>query len=64
MLALHAPGLLGCSLSGAGPSVLVFFKRGHEEVTRIFESIFEKHGHGARTYLTEIQRNGFLLECV
>jgi homoserine kinase len=64
MLALHEPGLLGCSLSGAGPSVLVFFKRGHEEVTRAFENIFERHGHESRTYLTEIQRTGFLLECV
>jgi homoserine kinase len=62
MLELRAPGLLGCSLSGAGPSVLVFFKRGHEEVTRSFEDIFERHGHQARTYLTEIQRKGFVLE--
>jgi homoserine kinase len=26
---LRAPGLLGCTLSGAGPSILVFFERGH-----------------------------------
>lgn len=62
MLKLRAPGLLGCSLSGAGPSILVFFKRGHEEVTQRFEEIFAKHGHAARTYITEIQRRGFVLE--
>jgi homoserine kinase len=29
-LSLRTPGLLGCTLSGAGPSVLVFFETGHE----------------------------------
>lgn len=62
MLELQAPGLLGCALSGAGPSVLVFFERGREEVTRLFEDLFRKHGHGARTYFTEIQRDGFTIE--
>jgi homoserine kinase len=28
ILKLRAPGLLGCALSGAGPSILVFFERG------------------------------------
>ena len=36
MLALRRPGLLGCALSGAGPSVLVFYERGSEHVTRGF----------------------------
>jgi homoserine kinase len=30
ILALRAPGLIGCALSGAGPSVLVFFETGRE----------------------------------
>ena len=30
ILKLRAPGLLGCALSGAGPSILVFFERGYE----------------------------------
>jgi homoserine kinase len=29
-LAVRAPGLIGCALSGAGPSVLVFFETGRE----------------------------------
>jgi homoserine kinase len=62
MLELHAPGLLGCALSGAGPSVLVFYERGSEQVTNLFEQIFTKHGASARTYFTEIQRNGYTLE--
>lgn len=62
MLRLRHPGLLGCSLSGAGPSVLVFFKRGQEEITQLFEDVFRRHGHEATSYFTEIQRHGFVLE--
>ncbi|MFZ0591270.1 MAG: homoserine kinase [Bryobacteraceae bacterium] len=62
MLALRAPGLLGCSLSGAGPSVLVFFERGQEYITNLFTEVFERHGHKAITYFTDIQRHGFVLE--
>jgi homoserine kinase len=62
MLALRAPGLLGCSLSGAGPSVLVFFERGQDHITNLFTEVFRRHGHNAVTYFTDIQRNGFLLE--
>ena len=61
MLKLREPGLFGCALSGAGPSVLVFLERGREDVTRLFEDIFRKHGHQAKTYFTEIQRSGFQL---
>ena len=32
MVKLRAPGLLGCALSGAGPSILVFYERGSEQV--------------------------------
>ena len=28
----RAPGLLGCALSGAGPSIMVFLERGYESV--------------------------------
>ncbi len=62
MLQVREEGLLGCALSGAGPSVLVFYQHGAEKVTRRFEEIFGKHGTVARTYFTQIQRNGFTLE--
>lgn len=62
MLQLRKPGLLGCALSGAGPSVLVFYQRGHEAVTGVFEDIFRSHGHSSITYFTEIQRTGYTLD--
>lgn len=64
MLAIRTPGLLGCSLSGAGPSVLVFFQRGQEHITSLFEDVFKRHGHDAVSYFTEIQREGFVIENV
>jgi homoserine kinase len=62
MLALRENGLLGCALSGSGPSVLVFYQRGSEWVTEKFERLFAKHAASARTYFTEIQRTGYTLE--
>ena len=53
------PGLLGCALSGAGPSILVFFERGHEAVCHLVRQIFEMHGHGSDVLLAEIAENGF-----
>jgi homoserine kinase len=62
MLELKASGFLGCALSGAGPSVLVFFERGKKHIPILFEDIFRKHGKEARTYFTDIQREGFTIE--
>jgi homoserine kinase len=42
---LRAPGLLGCALSGAGPSILVFFERGYEQVCHLVRQIFHLRGH-------------------
>jgi homoserine kinase len=64
MMALREPGLLGCALSGAGPSVLVFYERGAQCVTRSFECLFEKYGSSAVTHFTEIQRTGYVIESV
>ena len=64
MLHLKAPGLLGCALSGAGPSVLVFYERGAESVTQRFEELFARHGTRAHTYFTQIQRTGYTIERV
>src|SRR6266478_2400157 len=41
---LRAPGLLGCALSGAGPSILVFYERGHENVCELVQRVFAAHG--------------------
>lgn len=62
MLELQKPGLLGCALSGAGPSVLVFYERGSENVTALFEDLFARYGATSTTYFTDIQRSGYILE--
>src|SRR5581483_11925099 len=49
ILRLRAPGLLGCTLSGAGPSILVFFERGYEGVCDLVQQIFAMHGHQSGT---------------
>jgi homoserine kinase len=62
MLQLQQPGLLGCALSGAGPSVLVFYERGSESVTALFEGLFARYGATSTTYFTDIQRSGYTIE--
>jgi homoserine kinase len=47
ILRLRAPGLLGCALSGAGPSVLVFHEPGHAEVCDQIQAVFEGRGRSA-----------------
>jgi len=59
ILKLRAPGLLGCALSGAGPSVLVFYERGYEAVCDLVRQIFQLHGHCAEVLLTHIAEQGF-----
>jgi homoserine kinase len=59
MLRLRAPGLLGCALSGAGPSVLVFYERGYEAVCDLVRQIFALYGHNSEILLTEIAAAGY-----
>ena len=61
ILKLRAPGLLGCALSGAGPSVLVFYERGCESVCDLVCQIFRLHGHESEVFWTEIADHGY--EC-
>jgi homoserine kinase len=61
ILRLRAPGLLGCALSGAGPSILVFFERGHESVCGLVEQIFRLNGHASETLHCSIPERGFEL---
>ena len=62
ILKLRAPGLLGCTLSGAGPSVLVFYERGHESVCDLIRQIFELHGHQSEVLWAQIARQGYQFE--
>lgn len=59
ILKLRAPGLLGCALSGAGPSVLVFFERGYDAVCDLVRQIFRLHGHESETLSADIPERGF-----
>jgi len=58
ILKLRAPGLLGCALSGAGPSILVFYERGYESVCDLVRQILHLHGHSAEILLTHIAAHG------
>lgn len=62
VLKLRAPGLLGCALSGAGPSILVFYERGSEGVCDLIRQMFALHGHQAEILWTEVARHGYEVE--
>jgi homoserine kinase len=51
---LRAPGLLGCALSGAGPSILVFYERGYEQVCELVRQVFAARGHASEILWTEL----------
>lgn len=59
---LRAPGLLGCALSGAGPSILVLHERGHESVCQRVQEIFARYGRNSHIACSGLSRNGFILE--
>lgn len=61
ILKLRAPGLLGCTLSGAGPSVLVFYEKGHEQVCDLVRQIFAHHGRASEILHSGIDRHGYTL---
>jgi homoserine kinase len=58
ILDLRAPGLLGCAMSGAGPSMLVFFETGSERVVELVREEFLKAGHEAEAMFPQIDREG------
>ncbi|MBI1354748.1 MAG: homoserine kinase [Acidobacteria bacterium] len=61
ILDLRAPGLLGCAMSGAGPSMLVFFESGREDVVELVANEFRKKGREAEAMFPEIDRAGLQL---
>jgi len=58
---LRAPGLLGCALSGAGPSILVFYERGYEQVCHLIQQVFAIRGHGSETLWVQVAEKGYEL---
>ena len=61
MVKLRAPGLLGCAISGAGPSILVFYERGYEQVCHLIQQVFALHGHSSETLWVQIADKGYEL---
>jgi homoserine kinase len=61
---LRAPGLLGCALSGAGPSILVFHERGHEGVCEQVQAVFKAHGRDSEIICRDIAHSGYTVDRV
>jgi len=59
---LRAPGLLGCALSGAGPSILVFHERGHEGVCELVRDVFAARGHKSEIVCSAVSTQGYTLK--
>ncbi len=62
ILKLRAPGLLGCCLSGAGPSILVFHERGHGQVCDLVRQVFALNGHQSEVLHAPVAECGFQLQ--
>ena len=58
---LRMKGLLGCALSGAGPSILVFYERGYEHVCQSVQHVFTAHGKDSEVLLTDLATRGYEL---
>jgi len=59
ILRVRAPGLLGCTLSGAGPGVLVFYEKGYERVCELVRQIFAMNGCTTEVIGTGVSRKGY-----
>jgi homoserine kinase len=59
ILRLRAPGLLGCTLSGAGPGVLVFYERGYNRVFELVRQIFAMNGCTTEVIASGVSRKGY-----
>jgi homoserine kinase len=59
MIRHRSDGLLGCALSGAGPSVLVFYERGREHVCEELRACFTAKGHGSEILWAHIPDHGY-----
>ena len=56
---LKRAGLLGCALSGAGPSILVFYERGYEQVCDLVRQVLALHDRKCEIFRPEIAQHGF-----
>jgi homoserine kinase len=61
ILRMRKPGLLGCTLSGAGPAVLVFHERGAEGVCELVRNVFAMNGCTTEIVSGGISETGYVL---
>jgi homoserine kinase len=59
ILKLRLPGLLGCTLSGAGPGVLVFYERGYEKVCEQIRQTFAINGCRTEVFSAGVSATGY-----
>jgi homoserine kinase len=59
ILRLRAPGLLGCTLSGAGPAVLVFYERGRDGVCDLVRQTFAMSGCTTEVISSGVSPTGY-----
>lgn len=59
ILRLRKPGLLGCTLSGAGPAVLVFYERGADSVCELVRNIFAMNGCTTEVISSGVSPRGY-----
>ena len=59
IIKLRTKGLLGCALSGAGPSILVFYERGYQKVCQPVQRIFRQHGIESEVILADLCHGGY-----
>jgi homoserine kinase len=58
ILKLRAPGLLGCTLSGAGPAILVFYEEGFESVVQLVKEEFSRAGCNSEVMFPKLDLEG------
>ena len=62
ILKLRHPGLLGCSLSGAGPAVLVFYETGRKDAVAAVGREFARAGCSSDAIYPGLDRTGLIVE--
>ncbi len=57
-----AAGAAGVAISGAGPSILAFAQKGHEEIIQAASASFQSVGLSSRSWILEIDTEGIKVE--
>jgi homoserine kinase len=61
ILELRAEGMLGCAISGAGPSILVIHESDRAEVCELVRDVFRSKGHETSVFHAGIDEDGLVI---